>query len=118
MTHAEVKKPERPWVIARGPLDTRVARLATQRRVRVLRRAEDAMNSRAFYDFHDHMLATHTRTWARHFGLYLTEITGRAARRTRREMNRERRAWLLGLGRAGRREARLDPPGDYDEMPF
>lgn len=76
------------------------------------------MNSRAFYDFHDHMLATHTRTWARHFGLYLTEITGRAARRTRREMNRERRAWLLGLGRAGRREARLDPPGDYDEMPF
>lgn len=76
------------------------------------------MNDRAHSEFYAHMRDEHTRTWARHFGLYLTEITRRAAARTRREMNRERRAWLLAIGPEGRREARLDPPGDYDEMPF
>lgn len=68
-------------------------------------------------DLSTHVHYVDVRTWARHTGLY-AHVTRRAAARARRDWNAERRAWLLSLGPQRRREVRLDPPCDYDEIPF
>lgn len=69
------------------------------------------------YDLSRHERDADPCTWARHTGLY-AHVTRRAAARARRAWNAERRAWLLSLGPGRRREMRLDPLCDYDEIPF
>lgn len=46
------------------------------------------------------------------------DCTRRRAARYRRARNHGRRQWLLALGRELRAQLRLDPPTDYDDMPF
>lgn len=46
------------------------------------------------------------------------ELTRRRQRRQRVAWNRAVRLWRLGLGRERRLALRIDPPCDYDELPF